>query len=78
MILEKKLNETGKVEHHKVGLVAYSFRPRPRIDFDKTLAPFFIIAAMRLMLADLGSHMTTKHLDITIAFLEGKLTKKYT
>lgn len=76
MILQKELDERREFKCNKAKLVAHDFRQQPGIDFGNTSASLVSIAAEHLTLTVIGSHMTTKHLDVPTAFVETKVNEK--
>lgn len=73
MILQKKLNEKENIERYKERLVEHGFRQRPEIDFHKTSTLLVTVVGIHLTLSVLRSHMTMKQLNVTTAFLEGRV-----
>ena len=76
-IFSLKLNEHGNVERYKARLVARGFTQIPGIDFEEAYAPVVRAPTIRLALAlKTQKKMKTLQLDISTAFLHGKMDKE--
>ena len=72
-----KTGEDGSVQRYKARLVAQGFTQKYGTDFDETFCPVVRQESLRLLMALSVQHGLTLHqIDVTTAFLNGKLDKK--
>lgn len=77
IVLTNKVNSNGKIYRRKARLVARGFSQIKGYDFDKTFAPVARIDSLRLLMAIAAEYNLIVHqLDVTCAFLNGKLDEE--
>jgi len=77
IVLTNKYNPDGSLGRRKARIVAQGFSQRPGIDFSETFSPVVRLSSIRLLTAiAVQSGMHIHQLDITTAYLNGKLEKE--
>lgn len=77
IVLWNKLNQDGTLERRKTRIVARSFSQRPGIDFNETFAPVARLGSIHIISVFAAQYgMKIHQLDVTIAYLHGKLEEK--
>ena len=73
-VLRNKYKPDGSLERRKARIVARGFAQRPGIDFQDTFAPVARLESLRLLMAlAVRFNMNVSQLDITTAYLNGKI-----
>lgn len=73
----KLKDEPNERKTYKARLVVRGFQQREGIDYAETYAPVARMATIRMVLAiSVQKHLHTRHLDVTTAFLYGKLEEE--
>ena len=76
-VFKVKTGEDGSVQRYKARLVAQGFKQKYGADFDKTFCPVVQQESLHLLMALSVQHGLVLHqVDLTKAFLNGKLMKK--
>jgi hypothetical protein len=74
MVLQKKLDINGSVDHFKARLVAHGFKQRPGVDYESTYAPLIGLPAVRLALSTAAAQdYEIDQMDLVGAFLESNI-----
>ena len=75
-VYKVKRDELGAIVKHKARLVARGFVQHEGIDFEEVFAPVARMESVRLLLAlAAAKDWHVHHLDVKLAFLNGKLAK---
>ena len=75
-VLKRKYDSGGNMKQHKARLIAQGFLQKYGVDYDETFCPVVRFESVRTVIALAAKHDLKLHqLDITMAFLNGKLNE---